>query len=86
MMKIKKLLRSINWLTIIVPFYLSKNNAYFYYMKTKQSKSSKLTEAEKDTLIMEVAAKLPKTSLFPEKVASAKAFLEKAKFPASFAK
>lgn len=55
-------------------------------MKIKQRKSSKLTEAEKEALIMEAAAKLPKTSLFPEKVASAKAFLEKAKFPPSFSK
>ena len=66
--------------------YLSKNNAYFYYMKTKQFRPSKLTEAEKDALIMEAAAKLPKTSLFPEKVAWAKNLLKNAKFPPSFSK
>jgi hypothetical protein len=55
-------------------------------MKLKLPKPSKLTEAEKEALIMEAVSKLPKTSLFPEKVAEAKAFLKKAKFPPSFSK
>jgi hypothetical protein len=71
----------------MVRYYLSKNNAYFYNMKTKQSRQpSKLTEAEKEALIMEAVAKLPKTSLFPEKVAWAKNLLKNAKFPPSFSK
>jgi len=53
-------------------------------MKTKKPKSAKLTEAEKEALIMEIAASLPNESLFPEKVASAKALLEKVKFPPNF--
>ena len=44
-------------------------------MKTGKFKLSKLTKAE-EALILEVAAKLPKTSLFPEKVASAKALVK----------
>jgi hypothetical protein len=52
--------------------------------ETKQFKISKLTEVEKEALIQEVADKLPKTSLFPEKVARAKALLEIAVFPSNF--
>jgi hypothetical protein len=41
----------------------------------KQLKFSRLTEAE-EALIREVADKLPKASLFPEKVARAKALVK----------
>jgi hypothetical protein len=44
--------------------------------ETKQSQSSKLTDVEKEALIKEVAASLPNESLFPEKVASAKALVK----------
>ena len=53
-------------------------------MKTEQPKSPKLTEAEKEALFKEVAASLPNESLFPEKVASAKAQLERLKIPPNF--
>lgn len=51
--------------------------------ETKKFKLSKINEVE-EALIREVVAKLPVNSLFPEKVAEAKAFLKKAKFPPSF--
>ena len=50
-------------------------------MKLRLPKPSKLTEAEKEALIMEAVSNLPKTSLFPEKVAWAKNLLKNAKFP-----
>ena len=54
-------------------------------MKIKQPTSNRLNKAAKDALLKDVADKLSKKpTLFPEKVARAKALLEKVKFPPNF--
>jgi hypothetical protein len=54
-------------------------------MKVKSSNSGRLTKAEKEALLNEVAEKLSKEPvLFKEKVARAKALLKIAVFPPNF--
>ena len=53
-------------------------------MKTKQPDSNRLSEAEKEALFKEIEANQPEGSLFPEKVAEAKALLARTIFPPNF--
>jgi hypothetical protein len=69
---------------IIILFFSPKNNDYFYNMKTKQPKSNRLSEAEKEALFLEIEANQPAGSLFPEKLAEAKALLARTIFPPDF--